>query len=132
MSRVEFSRFGADGKSTFEAELVGEEPLSIRLDGNPYSVVMRTPGDEPAAGARDDEAVREVIDAALPAGRTVLSSAESKRILAAYGIPLPSWKERFDRLEETCEVLHRLFRAALDEGLLPEDPEAAYGFMKYP
>lgn len=28
---------------------------------------------------------------------------------AAYGIPLPSWKERFDRLEETCEVLHRLF-----------------------
>ena len=28
---------------------------------------------------------------------------------AAYGIPLPSWKERFDRLEETCEILHRLF-----------------------
>ncbi|MGB5730980.1 MAG: TIGR03560 family F420-dependent LLM class oxidoreductase, partial [Acidimicrobiia bacterium] len=27
----------------------------------------------------------------------------------AYGIPLPSWKERFDRLEETCEILHLLF-----------------------
>ena len=26
--------------------LLGEEPLSIRLQGNPYSVVMRTPGDE--------------------------------------------------------------------------------------
>ena len=26
--------------------LIGEEPLSIRLQGNPYSVVMRTPGDE--------------------------------------------------------------------------------------
>jgi F420-dependent oxidoreductase-like protein len=27
----------------------------------------------------------------------------------SYGIPLPPWKERFDRLEETCEVLHLLF-----------------------
>ena len=26
--------------------LIGEEPLSIRVQGNPYSVVMRTPGDE--------------------------------------------------------------------------------------
>jgi F420-dependent oxidoreductase-like protein len=28
---------------------------------------------------------------------------------AAYGIPLPPWSERFDRLEEACEVLHLLF-----------------------
>jgi len=27
-------------------DLLGEEPLSIRIQGNPYSVVMRTPGDE--------------------------------------------------------------------------------------
>lgn len=27
-------------------ELIGEEPLLIRIDGNPYSVVMRTPGEE--------------------------------------------------------------------------------------
>ena len=27
----------------------------------------------------------------------------------AYGIPLPSWRERFDRLEETCAILHSLF-----------------------
>jgi len=27
-------------------DLLGEEPLSIRVQGNPYSVVMRTPGDE--------------------------------------------------------------------------------------
>lgn len=27
----------------------------------------------------------------------------------AYDIPLPPWKERFDRLEETCEILHLLF-----------------------
>ncbi len=28
--------------------LIGEEPLSIRVSGKPYSVVMRTPGDETA------------------------------------------------------------------------------------
>jgi FdhD protein len=31
--------------------LIGEEPLSIRVDGKPYSVVMRTPGDELAHAA---------------------------------------------------------------------------------
>jgi FdhD protein len=32
--------------STGKQALIVEEPLSIRIDGNPYSVVMRTPGDE--------------------------------------------------------------------------------------
>ncbi len=27
-------------------ELIQEEPLLIRVEGKPYSVVMRTPGDE--------------------------------------------------------------------------------------
>jgi FdhD protein len=31
---------------TTQHNLIGEEPLSIRVQGNPYSVVMRTPGDE--------------------------------------------------------------------------------------
>lgn len=30
----------------YERELIREEPLLIRVDGKPYSVVMRTPGDE--------------------------------------------------------------------------------------
>ena len=29
-----------------DRNLIGEEPLSIRIQGNPYSVIMRTPGDE--------------------------------------------------------------------------------------
>lgn len=32
--------------SAVDRHLIGEEPLSVRLQGNPYSVVMRTPGDE--------------------------------------------------------------------------------------
>ncbi len=31
---------------TSSLELIGEEPLLIRIDDNPYSVVMRTPGEE--------------------------------------------------------------------------------------
>ena len=30
----------------FEQELIGEEPLSINVEGKPYAVVMRTPGEE--------------------------------------------------------------------------------------
>ena len=33
---------------TTQHNLIGEEPLSIRIQGNPYSVVMRTPGEEMA------------------------------------------------------------------------------------
>jgi len=29
-----------------DTDMLGEEPLSIRIQGNPYSVVMRTPGNE--------------------------------------------------------------------------------------
>ena len=32
-------------------DLVTEEPLAIRIEGRPYSVIMRTPGDEQAHAA---------------------------------------------------------------------------------
>ena len=37
-----------DGNSAahLKRDLIGEEPLSIRIQGKPYSVVLRTPGDE--------------------------------------------------------------------------------------
>jgi len=41
-----------DGKrEPLDLELVAEEPLLIRVDGKPYSTVMRTPGDELAHAA---------------------------------------------------------------------------------
>ncbi len=39
-------RFDKGGTRTGTHELIGEEPLLIRIDGKPYSVVMRTPGEE--------------------------------------------------------------------------------------
>ncbi len=39
-------RCNQDINRTTTLELIGEEPLLIRIDGKPYSVVMRTPGEE--------------------------------------------------------------------------------------
>lgn len=40
-----------DRSTSSDHELIEEEPLSIRVQGKPYSVVMRTPGDETAHAA---------------------------------------------------------------------------------
>ncbi len=40
-----------DTVALYDNNLIEEEPLSIRIDGKPYSVVMRTPGDETAHAA---------------------------------------------------------------------------------
>jgi FdhD protein len=42
------TRIDQDKKNIVPLRLVQEEPLSIRVQGQPYSVVMRTPGDETA------------------------------------------------------------------------------------
>ncbi|MGD8369248.1 MAG: formate dehydrogenase accessory sulfurtransferase FdhD, partial [Desulfobacterales bacterium] len=39
-------RCGKEGRRRSSLEFIGEEPLLIRLDEKPYSVVMRTPGEE--------------------------------------------------------------------------------------
>jgi FdhD protein len=39
-------RYERDGFRSYKQELIGEEPLLIRIDDKPYSVVMRTPGEE--------------------------------------------------------------------------------------
>jgi FdhD protein len=35
-----------EDRNSRSLDFIGEEPLLIRIDGNPYSVVMRTPGEE--------------------------------------------------------------------------------------
>ena len=48
--------------------LIGEEPLSIRIEGKPYSVVMRTPGDElaHAAGFQRSDTSEQKLDKLEP------------------------------------------------------------------
>ena len=50
--------------------------------------LMRTPPTMPKNHAPDKARVEAVIDAALQAGRTILSEAEGKTLLEAYGIPV--------------------------------------------
>jgi len=38
--------FDRNRTTSLEMELLGEEPLSIRIEGKPYAVIMRTPGEE--------------------------------------------------------------------------------------
>lgn len=38
--------FDRNRTTSLEMELLGEEPLSIRVEGKPYAVIMRTPGEE--------------------------------------------------------------------------------------
>jgi FdhD protein len=40
------AQFTREGISTCDLKVLSEEPLSIRVQGKPYAVVMRTPGDE--------------------------------------------------------------------------------------
>ena len=39
-------RYDREGGRSGSHEFIGEEPLLIRIDEKPYSVVMRTPGEE--------------------------------------------------------------------------------------
>ena len=50
-AKTELVRWEKDAGRAHRMALVDEEPLSIRIQGKPYSVVMRTPGDEIAHAA---------------------------------------------------------------------------------
>ncbi len=43
---ITITQYKKSDRSSATHDLIIEEPLSIRIEGNPYSVVMRTPGDE--------------------------------------------------------------------------------------
>ena len=52
------------------------------------TALLRTPGDPPSGRAVDRAVVETVIAGALREGRSLLSEAESKAVLASYGIPV--------------------------------------------
>jgi FdhD protein len=51
MKKYDVIRYKDGSSRAIDHELIREEPLLIRVDGKPYSVVMRTPGDEIAHAA---------------------------------------------------------------------------------
>ena len=79
-------------------ELIAEEPLSIRVQGNPYSVVMRTPGDEIAlvAGFCLTEGI---IDSADDYTSLAFCDGEDTNVIAVTLKP--------DRRDKISEILDR-------------------------
>ncbi|MEA2039326.1 MAG: formate dehydrogenase accessory sulfurtransferase FdhD [Thermodesulfobacteriota bacterium] len=63
---------------TSSLELIGEEPLLIRIDDKPYSVVMRTPGEEVfhAAGLCLGEGIADSPDDFITIGYDIRSGTE--------------------------------------------------------
>lgn len=80
-----FEREGVPGYAT------PEEAVRAFLQLSDYrtnqDLLMQTPLPQPDIGA-DPQSVARIIDAALAAGRTVLSEMEAKAVLDAYGFPI--------------------------------------------
>ena len=72
------------------------------------TALLRIPGNTPGGPAENREAVAKVIAGALGEGRPLLSEAESKAVLAAYGIPVAATliaKTPRDVADRAAEVL---------------------------
>src|SRR3954451_6367909 len=68
VARAWIERVTADGRERFEDELAIEEPLEIRVDGEPLAVTMRTPGED------EELAVGFLAGEGLVAGRDDIES----------------------------------------------------------
>jgi FdhD protein len=66
--------------------LLGEEPLSIRVDGKPYAVVMRTPGDE-VAHAAGFSLGEGIIDSAADCSAIALCEGETANVVTVTLTP---------------------------------------------
>jgi FdhD protein len=106
VSRAEVERVGPDGRRRERDELAVEEPLEIRVDGEPLAVTMRTPGEDEAL------AVGFLAGEGLVAGRGDVASAGPPEDLAANVVEVrtraglrrdPAGERRF-HLTSSCGV----------------------------
>lgn len=112
-------------KTSTRLDLIREEPLCIRVQGQPYAVVMRTPGDEPAhvAGfclaegildspddvqtiaSREGEAANEVTLTVTPARLTAITAVLERRGLVSQTSCGICGKELVEDLSQMVQVL---------------------------
>jgi acetyltransferase len=92
------------GAGTFPGYATPEEAVEAFLQVMRYhevqSLLMETPVSLPSGRQPDVPAVRALVAKALATGRTTLTEAESKEILAAYGIPVVETRTA----HEVCEL----------------------------
>jgi acetyltransferase len=98
---------GSAGPRAVPGYATPEEAVEAYLQVMRYhqvqTLLMQTPTSQPDGPAPDRAAARAIIEAALAAGRLVLSEPESKALLAAYHIPVV--ETRIGREIETLPAL---------------------------
>lgn len=106
--------FSAAGIATYDTPDDAVRAFTYLTDYHrAQAALMRTPPAEPP-NAADRQQVRAAIERTLAAGRESLSEAESKRVLAAYGIPVvPTYTVR--RVDEVREAARSIMTGSVTE-----------------
>jgi FdhD protein len=124
------TRCGKDGVHAGSHDLIGEEPLLIRIDQKPYSVVMRTPGEElfHAAGFCLGEGIADSAEdfAAIGYCKDMDPNVIDIRLTAERREKIPDILERRGFVSQTsCGICGKEMIKDLDQLLTP----AANGFQ---
>src|SRR3954454_585097 len=106
VARAWIERVTADGRERFEDELAIEEPLEIRVDGEPLAVTMRTPGEdeELAVGFLAGEGLIAGSEDVLEAGPTEDFAANVVDVRLRSGMRRDPSGERSFYLSSSCGV----------------------------
>jgi FdhD protein len=139
--RARVLRYGSEGGARVEDQLAGEEPLEVRIDGAPLTVMMRTPGHERelALGFLFGEGIIRTADDV--AGLRVVPNGEHPDLENVVDVALrPSapgvdhrWQRNFLSATScglcgvsTIEAIHQAAPPLPDDGMTV-DPEVIYG-----
>ena len=123
-----------DGKSrtSVSHKLIGEEPLSIRVQGKPYSVVMRTPGDE-IAHVAGFALAEGLVDNPDDLGSIAFCDGSDTNVVTVTLSPsrqdkIPKHLDRREFVSQTScglcgkqivEELHQIIQPIKDESVIP-------------
>ncbi|MDX9785587.1 MAG: formate dehydrogenase accessory sulfurtransferase FdhD [Desulfobacterales bacterium] len=123
------------GRETAVDRLISEEPLAIRLEGKPYVVVMRTPGDEiaQAAGLLLAEGV---VDGPEDFASLGVCEAENTNVVTATLTPerrkhIPDKLDRREYISQTsCGICGKEVVSDLYQELQPLSDETVFDIQK--
>ncbi|MBX5468726.1 MAG: formate dehydrogenase accessory sulfurtransferase FdhD [Thermoleophilaceae bacterium] len=130
VARVEMERLRGAQRYSDRDEVAVEEPLEIRVDGEPLAVTMRTPGDDEdlAAGFLAGEGLIGSPDDLASVGPTPDLAANVVEVRTAHGLRRDPSEERRFHLTSSCGICGKgaleFVRQAVDRPP-PEGPPIA-------
>ena len=117
-------RLRGDGRERFRDELAIEEPLEIRVDGEPLAVTMRTPGEdeELAAGFLAGEALISGPTDIVGVGPTAKLEANIVDVRTSNGLRRDPRDERRFHLSSSCGVCGKAALEHVEREAPPSEP----------